>query len=444
MDILYPMKQRILLFIAATIGCFNGYAQGYKDGKLYLNENGSHYLKFTFLNQTWLRFNQSNPGSTVYGFDKTSTTDIGLRRTRVQFYGQLTDRVFIYGQVGENNFNYLADRKFGFFLHDVVSEYAFIKDKLSVGGGLTGWSGLARFASPAAGSIMGVDAPLFEQATNDVTDQFLRKLSIYAKGKLGRIDYRFAVSDPMAIQKATTFNAATALGTNANFSLKPAHKQWQGYVQYQFKDKEANTVPYTTGTYLGSKRVLNLGVGFIHQAQAMWRLSGPDTLTSPMTLLATDFFYDAPLDTHKGTALSVYAVVGNYNFGKNYLRNLGVMNPANGNRLSKVMNGAGNAFPMFGTGRVAYAQVGYKLKNNLLGTWGTLMPYVAWQHANYERLADPVNFWDTGINWLINGHAGKITLAYQNRPIFDINTQNEAHLNERKGGFIVQYQAFFN
>jgi hypothetical protein len=120
------------------------------------------------------------------------------------------------------------------------------------------------------------------------------------------------------------------------------------------------------------------------------------------------------------------------------------MNPANGNRLSKVVNGAGNAFPMFGTGRVAYAQVGYKLKNNLLGTWGTLMPYVAWQHANYERLADPVNFWDTGINWLINGHAGKITLAYQNRPIFDINTQNEARLNERKGGFIVQYQAFFN
>lgn len=236
------------ILVLLALGLARPSVAQYKDGKLFLNENGSHYLKLTFLNQTWLRYNQSNPGTTVNGFDKNSTSDIGLRRTRIQLYGQLNERVFIYGQIGENNFNYLSDRKFGFFLHDVVTEYALHKTKLSVGAGLTGWSGLARFASPAAGSIMGVDAPLFEQATNDVTDQFLRKLSLYAKGKLGKIDYRLVVSDPMAIQKSASFNAANALSTNANFSLKPTHKQWQGYFQYQFKDQEANTVPYTTGT----------------------------------------------------------------------------------------------------------------------------------------------------------------------------------------------------
>ena len=61
-------------------------------------------------------------------------------------------------------------------MHDAVAEYQAVKNKLSLGGGISGWSGLARYASPSAGTIMGIDAPIFEQATADITDQFLRKL----------------------------------------------------------------------------------------------------------------------------------------------------------------------------------------------------------------------------------------------------------------------------
>ena len=64
--------------------------------KLKLNEDGSHYLMWTFLNQVWFRYNQSNPGTTVMGEPADNTFDIGLRRTRVQFFGQLTDHVFFY------------------------------------------------------------------------------------------------------------------------------------------------------------------------------------------------------------------------------------------------------------------------------------------------------------------------------------------------------------
>ena len=46
-----------------------------------LNDSGSHYVKFTFTNQTWLRFDESNPGTTVLGDPKSNTFDIGLRRT---------------------------------------------------------------------------------------------------------------------------------------------------------------------------------------------------------------------------------------------------------------------------------------------------------------------------------------------------------------------------
>ena len=33
--------------------------------KLNLNDEGSHYIKATFLNQIWLRYNDSNPGTHV-------------------------------------------------------------------------------------------------------------------------------------------------------------------------------------------------------------------------------------------------------------------------------------------------------------------------------------------------------------------------------------------
>ncbi|HLZ16969.1 MAG TPA: hypothetical protein VKQ08_08010, partial [Cyclobacteriaceae bacterium] len=33
--------------------------------RLKLNEDGSHYIKATFLNQTWFRYADYNPGTTV-------------------------------------------------------------------------------------------------------------------------------------------------------------------------------------------------------------------------------------------------------------------------------------------------------------------------------------------------------------------------------------------
>ena len=81
-------------------------AQTLPDGKLTLNEDGSRYVKFTLLNQVWVRYNQSNPGTRLYGVAKPETFDVGIRRFRIQFLGQLTDRVFVYSQLGVNNFNY--------------------------------------------------------------------------------------------------------------------------------------------------------------------------------------------------------------------------------------------------------------------------------------------------------------------------------------------------
>lgn len=411
--------------------------QFWKDRKVYLNEDGSNYLKFTMMTQVWLRDQQYNPGTTIYDTPKNSGADIGIRRFRIQMYGQLTDRVFIYSQIGENNFNNISDRKQGFFIHDAVGEYALDTKMLSVGAGLSGWTGLSRFSASAVGSLMGIDGPLFLESTNDVSDQFVRKLSVYAKGKIGKFDYRVAFAQPMAIQKGSNYIAA--IGERSTFSPKPPNVQYNGYFQYQFKDQESNLIPYATGTYLGKKNVLNVGAGIIYQQDAMWHKNvANDTIQTNMLHLAADIYYDAPVGS-KGQAISFYGNFTHYDFGTNYIRNNAPMNPANGTKDPTILNGSGNGYPAFGTGNVIYAQLGYKFRDNLIGKT-TLMPYAAIQHAHYERLNQDMNFYDVGINWLLSGQTSKFTVSYQNRPIY--NTTGD--LTDHKGAVIAQYQVSFN
>src|SRR6478736_6931846 len=189
--------------------------------RLKLNDDGSHYIKATFLNQVWLRGNQSNPGTTVLGEPASQTFDIGLRRTRMQLYGQLTDHVLFYFQFGQNNFNYLSsnagNRKVQAFFHDALAEYKVKKgsDLLYIGGGLTIANGLSRFSQPSIGTIMSMDVPVFAQATVDQTDEFSRKLSLYARGQIGRLDYRLVLSDPFPVNTNGTIAAGIPAAPNS-------------------------------------------------------------------------------------------------------------------------------------------------------------------------------------------------------------------------------------
>src|SRR5690606_31405200 len=124
---------------------------------------------------------------------------------------------------------------------------------------------------------------------------------------------------------------------------------------------------YMVGTYQGKKRVFNIGAGFIYQKDAMWMLTATDEIEkSNMVHFAGDVFYDAPIGVN-GQAVSFYGNVTSYDFGQNYTRNGGPMNPTNGTNNPMMLNGGGNSFPMYGTGTVVYAQAGYKFKDNLIG-----------------------------------------------------------------------------
>lgn len=417
--------------------------------KLKLNDDGSHYLKWTFLNQVWFRYNQSNPGTTVMGEPADNTFDIGLRRTRVQFFGQLTDHVFFYTQFGQNNFNFLSqnagNRKLQAFFHDALGEYKIWKgnESLILGGGLTIANGLSRFSQPSVGTIMTMDVPVFAQATVDQTDEFSRKLSVYARGQVGKIDYRVVLSDPFPI--TTNGQTPPPLGSNATFASIGHHKQYQGFFMYNFFDTETHTTPYMTGTYLGKKKIFNLEAGFITQNKATWSKEtlSPDTVYHTMSLWSVALFYDAPVNMEKGTALSAYAGFYNYDYGDGYLRYNGIMNPANGVSAGYPTGAQGNAFPMFGTGKVIYTQVGYLLKKDLLGEGrGTLMPYASLMSADYDRLHDRMNVIDIGVNWLLKGHTSKITLDYQTRPVYE-QQGNDFAKTGNNNQVVLQYQISF-
>ena len=429
-----------------------------KDGlKFYTNyKDSSCFIKLNMNSQIWSRFTENNPQTLIQGRKEQNTSDLSIRRIRFVLSGQLSDRISFFMQFGQNNLNYLSARKAGAFFHDVTTDYAVIKKHLSIGFGLNGWNGPSRFSNISTTSILGLDPPNYQEVTNDTYDQFVRRLGIYAKGKIGRLDYRISAGKPFVIQTASGVDPINA---NSSFSTLPPNMVYQGYFMYQFLNKESNFGPSNAGTYLGSKKVFNLGGGFYYQKDAMFHqvTTQDNTLPSPTSVIDTayqnillyafDIFYDAPINKEKGTAFSFYGCYSNYNYGDKFIKVTGPDNPgsSSGNKNATNFNKAsyGNAFPYLGTGTIFYAQTAYKFRNHLLGDQGTLQIYANCQYANYTRLKDPMIVYDAGINWLINGTRAKFTLNYQNRPFFLENTNGDVSLNSRKGCVVLQYQVSF-
>lgn len=447
---LYPMPVNFgLIFLMLTLW-LTGFAQTTNPVKWKLNEDGTRYFQMTFLNQTWIRYNQHNAGTQVESLPKERGFDLGLRRTRIQMMGQITDRAFIYFQYGQNNYNSQnnlnGNRKVAAFFHDALCEYNVGKDNhLKLGAGLSIANGLSRFSQPSIGTIMTLDVPVFAQTTVDQTDNFSRKLSIFARGQVGKWDYRFILSDPFPVQ--SNGSPVPAISSFATFSPIGHHWQQQAYVMYQFFEHENHLTPYTTGTYLGQKKIFNIAAGIIHQKNSSYLKDAKgDTIYQNMFHWAVESFLDIPLNKEKGTALSAYLGYFNTHYGDNYLRYNGIMNPASSTRLSadEVITGQGpvfgNSFPMFGTGEIVYFQAGYLLPKLTNGT--RFLPYASCSYASFERLNDLKTIvYEAGINYLIQGHQSKVTLNWQNRPEYGI-TNGIISQTSRKNSFVLQYQIF--
>jgi hypothetical protein len=408
------------------------------DLKVKLNEDGSHFVKFNMTTQIWNRYNQSNPGTLTDNKLTPNTFDIGIRRLRLWAIAKPLDWLMVATQFGMNNFNSQSPRKAGDFFHDAYIELTPIQKKLSIGTGLCAWNGHARYSAPSIGSILTLDAPLYQQATNDVNDQFDRALSIYVKGQIGKVDYRAILSDPLSL--SGTSYANPTLGPDAVYNAVGNKMITSAYVKYQFLDEESDLMPYGVGSYLSKKKVLALGAGFEAQPKATVQINGlNDTVYNTSIFATVDVFVDMPLNKGKTDNFTLYSAYTYSDLGNNYVRNVGAMNPSSSvNSSLGTLGGKGNAYPLIGTGHTIYTQVGYLLPSSWFGKRGiTLQPFADVQASQFNKLNSWMHCYNAGVNLLLVGNKAKLSLNYQNRPIF---SNTDFTQTARNSAVILQWQ----
>ncbi len=408
--------------------------------KINLDESGKTYIKASFRMHTWLRYTEMNPGSEINGEATADFFDVSVRRLRMSVAAQLTPKLYVWGLFGGNNLSFRTNQNFNITVLDLSAEYAFHK-AFEIGVGKSGWQGLSRWNIRSSKSMMGLDAPLFSLNTVSRIDDIGRNLGLYMKGQAGKWDYRLVLNTP-------NFYSSSKPTLNVEFAHNRPRIKTSGYLKYQFWEKESNKSGYHTGTYVGKKKVLNLGVGFMRQAKALWSASSStasDTLYHDLRHWAADFFIDLPINTESHTAFTAYTGFYRTYFGPDYIRNVGANSPATGSVAGQSsFNGSGNAFPMMGTGQTVFVQLGYLLGSNLLGSkHGQLQPNLSVQFSDFEALADPMTVVDLGINWFFSGHNNKLSLNYQSRPIYELEGDRLV-ANSRKGMWVLQYAIELN
>jgi hypothetical protein len=283
-----------------------------------------------------------------------------------------------------------------FFMHDAWAEYSIVAKKLHIGAGLHYWNGLSRLTNQSTLNIMTLDAPLFNWFSIGTSDQFARHLGMYAKGRIGKFDYRVAFNDALGnprLGRGGVETPNTAYYGNQDGSLNTG-KILQGYFNYQFLDGEGNTLPYFVGTYLGGKRVFNVGGGFFSHFQGIGvndangnQLAEKEDAIS----LAFDVFYDAPIGDNN-SAITLYGVFYNHSWGENLTGGLAGV----------------------GTGNIIYAQAGYVLPTSNPGML-RIQPYASYAHKDINAFDDPGSDLNIGTNLFFDGHHSKLSIEYRRR-----------------------------
>ncbi|GAB3224268.1 hypothetical protein GCM10027346_04230 [Hymenobacter seoulensis] len=431
--------------------------------KFNLSPDGSKYVRFITWHQVWSRYTKNNTGTLrAPGKPQDDQLDFALRRSRLIILSQLNPRFLVYSHIGINNqtavsggFNPTVDgKKPQIFVHEAVVEYK-VNQYLNLGAGMHYQNGLSRMTRSSTINFLTLDAPLTNWPTIEAIDQFVRGIGVYGKGRVGKLDYALSVNESMLTNQTGAFSTPLGLGTTvttgaapdqittstgnntAQYNPQGTNHIYQGYFSYEFLDQEANLLPFNVGTYLGAKRVFNIGAGFFYNKDGMVSrptnsiVSVPGTAFTPaqtaaigtekhdIALFSADVFFDTPINKEAGTALTVYGVYYNYNMGPNHVRFIGASNPGYGADARR-----GNAVPHSGTGNVGYVQAGYLLPKNLFGPKLRMQPYASHLLAGYEGLRTSngeqknVNIFDAGANFYIDGHNAKFTLNYRARPDF--------------------------
>lgn len=359
---------------------------------LKLNEEGNKYIRFIMWHQVWLTTNN------LAADNQRLQVSTGIRRSRFLAYAQVSPRFLILTHWGLNSLDSENLSSLGnngdapqLFLHGAWTEFK-VTDELYLGAGLHYWNGLTRLASASTLNFMTLDQsrPFVHWHSLGITDQFGRHLGVYAKGQVGRFDYRLAINTPgrnplgggkdYGGQSDLTYTGVSTPQKDNDLNgdgTPTGNAILTGYVSYNFWEREATKLPYQVGTYLGQKKVFNIGAGFFTHPNGMYDQAAGRH--ENVAHFAVDAFMDLPTRNGGWTA---YASYMHFNYGERYMSRWA------------------------GTGSVVYGQTGYFIKQ------AKIMPYVAFQSGQYEAFPDPLQAMDIGLNFFISNHNAKLTLEY--------------------------------
>lgn len=362
----------------------------YKGGlKVSLNDDGSKYFRFI----SWAQ-NQATYSDNVA--PNTSPLSFNLRRARVLMYSQISKKFLILTHFGLNSLKASNMSPLGtganaqLFFHDVWGQYS-VGENHAVGAGLHYFNGVSRLNNQSTLNMMTLDNNRQSWSTLGLTDQFARHLGIFAKGSLGKLQYRVAMNDAMTNgldMRDPELNGGAVYGGKRLLGSQKAGFAYAGYFEYQFWDKESNFLPFKVGTYAGSKKVLNVGAGFF--AHPNGAVIATDTVGGMrgdnVLLFAGDIFYEQPLGA-KGGAISAYATYQMNDYGEDYL------------------------FSAYGTGSMIYGHVGYVIPGRT--DKPKIQPYVSYAVNQYDASSNDRNVLGVGVNYYLTGHHSKLTLEYK-------------------------------
>ncbi len=402
------MKKRVtkglqvisICLLTSVIAYGQNYTNPYQGGmKVKLSEDGSKYFRFI----TWAQMQATYSDNVA---NNNSRAAMNLRRARMLMYAQISKKFLILTHFGLNNLNANTLSPTGkgagsqLFFHDFWVQYNIHQNHV-VGGGLHYFNGISRLNNQSTLNMMTMDNNRQSWSTLGLSDQFARHLGFFAKGKFGKLQYRLSVNEAVTNGldlRNPEFNAGAVYGGKRELGSSRAGFTYAGYFDYHFLEQESDFLPYKVGTYLGTKKIFNIGAGFhlhpngsVVATDTMGGMQGQN-----VSLLAADVFFEMPLGT-KNAAISAYATYQYNDYGRDYL------------------------FSAYGTGAMLYGHLGYLIP----GKKGTTryQPYVSFANNSYDATNDDRNNFGIGINAYLTGHHCKLTLDYQNQQ-FGATTNN--------------------
>jgi hypothetical protein len=361
----------------------------YKGGfKIKFKDNDQKFIRFIAWSQFQVNMDDA-PATTE------SLVNMQLRRARFLAYSQLADNFLIITHFGINSLNANNMQPTGasgtpqLFMHDAWAQYNVHKNHV-IGGGLHYWNGLSRLNTQGTLNLLSMDNYRPAWSTLGLSDQFARHLGIFAKGSFGKFQYQVAVNEAITNtldQRDAMVSQAVYQGRKMLGSRK-AGKTYSGYFMYNFLETESNFLPYSVGTYLGDKKLFNVGAGFFSHPSGVVRLNDANELVAEnVSHFALDVFYDHPIG-RKGSSITAYGLAQHNDYGTNY------------------------NFGPYASGWMFYGHVGYLLPGN--AEQMRYQPYVTFGNQTMDVDLLTKNNFGAGMNLFISGHNAKLTLEYQN------------------------------